>query len=304
MLAARGHRNLDREVRVGVLTGGTRFPNIIDLHVFWLNERCRRSRFSINPDTRDVDVLWVYSQDPLTDKARSEIDDAIKAAPCGTVVVNRPEAYDFYHRTDAFQILEARSVPVPRSSFGEADIGIPVLWKAEGVQSRLIGPQPYRGPLPGHRPFEFIDVREPTGLYCRYRAVYIFGEVYCGSAFRSGQPIVRYKNAVALDQDWRITADELHHVETIAEVSGLDCFAVDFVRRPDTGQPVFTDINVFPMFKDIEQRPNCFGHRHDFDKLRPVSRGPSSVWEKVDQAMAGVAHRPRVPPAVTRAGAP
>lgn len=288
-----------------MLTGGERLPNIIGLHVFWLNERCRRSRFSVDPDPATVDVLWVYSQDPLTAAARARVEAAIAAAPRGTPVFNRPDVYNYYHRADAFTTLAGLGVPVPRSEFTEADRGTPVLWKPVGSQSRAIGPEPYRGPRHGYRPFEFIDVSDSRGLRWRYRADFIFGRVYHGTGFAAPEPIVRYGNAVEQDRAWRLTEDEVRHVRVIADASRLDFFAVDFIRRRDDNSPVFTDINAFPVFKDIPREPDLFGYRHDFDKLRPFSEPTepaSSVWDWVDEVVASAALQRLRPASLQAAG--
>jgi hypothetical protein len=291
-LKVRAHARLDREVHIGLLTGGLRFPNIIDLHAYWANERLERCRVSVDPDPSTADVLWIYSQDPLPPDRLRSIKDAIARARPGTPVINGPEAYDFYHAEDAFRRLEAAGVPVPRSRFGPADHGVKVIWKPVGVQSTTRGPVAYEGDIAGERPFEYLDVAEADGGFARYRACYFLGEVFAASCMRADEPIVRYRNARKIDATWLLTPAEIGHIRRIAEVSGLDFFTVDFLRRPADQSPVFVDINSFTMFKDSSP-PGHYGHRHDFDRLRPVDGGPKGAWRGVEQRILDLVRRPR-----------
>jgi hypothetical protein len=291
-LRARAHRRNRRRCMVGLLTADTRFPNIIDLHLFWLNERCGGIQFLQNPDCGAVDCVWVFAQDPLTSTARRKIDELLGRLRPGTPIINGPSAYDFFHRADAFAMLAGAGVPVPRSQFDDdRDMGRAVMWKGLGTQSKTVGPEPYNGDKDGYRAFEFIDTRGTDGLHCRYRAFFLLGEVFLSSAFRSQSPIVRYDNVATIDRDWQPSDDLVHHVRKIAAVSGLDFFAADFVRRHGEGPPIFTDINVFPMLKDKDRARRRYGHGHDFDHLRPAT-GTRSPWEVLEDAVSS-ATRPR-----------
>jgi hypothetical protein len=293
-LKIRSHARLDREVHVGLLTGGLRYPNIIALHAYWMNERLERCRVSVDPDPSTADVLWVYSQDPLPAERRRLIEDAIARARPGTPIINPPDVFDFYHREDAFIALEAAGVPVPRSRFGPADRGVKVIWKPLGVQSTTRGPVPYAGEIAGQRPFEYLDVAEQNGTFARHRACFFLGEVFAASSMRASEPIVRYRNSVSIDSQSTLTASEIGYVKKIAEVSGLDFFTVDFLRMPSDQSPVFVDINSFSMFKDISP-PGHYGHWHDFDKLRPANGGPPGAWRGVEQQLLDLVNRPRIP---------
>lgn len=284
-LRMRRHRTSRRRFHVGLLTGGTRFPNIVDLHLFWLNERCPNVRFSRDGVGGEADMLWVYSQDPLTAAASQDIAERIAAARRGIRVVNAPAAYDFFHREDSFERLERAAVPVPKWRFGPEDEGRPVMWKATGRQSSTIGPEPYDGERPGWQPLEFIDTRGADGLHGRYRVFFLLGEIFLASAFRSRSPIVRYKNAVKIDRTWQAGEDLYAPVRALATVSGLDFFAADFVRRGDRGPPVFTDVNVFPMLKDKRSPAVRRGRGHDFDALRPATT-PETPWQVVERTVA------------------
>ena len=293
-LKQRAHTKLDREVHIGLLTGGLRFPNIIALHAYWANERFEHCRVSVDPDPYTADVLWVYSQDPLRADRRRSVEEAIAQARPGTPIINHPQAYDFYHAEDAFARLEAAGVPVPRSRFGPADHGVRVIWKPVGVQSATRGPVAYEGDIAGERPFEYLDVTEQGGVSSRYRACYFLGEVFAASCMRAREPIVRYRNAVEIDATWLLTEVEVGHIKRIAEVSGLDFFTVDFLRRPPDKAPTFVDINSFTMFKDASP-PGHYGHRHDFDRLRPADGGPKGAWRGVERQILELVRSARKP---------
>jgi hypothetical protein len=130
-----------------------------------------------------------------------------------------------------------------------------------------------------------VDTRGSDGLHGRYRAFFLLGEVFLGSAFRSRSPIVRYENVVAIDRDWQPSHDLVGHMRKIAEISGLDFFATDFLRRHGEGPPIFTDINVFPMLKDKDRSRRRYGHGHDFDHLRPAT-GTRSPWEVIEDTVS------------------
>lgn len=293
----RAHQRLRREFHVGILTGGDRLPNIIGLHIFWLNERCQTSQFSIDPDPTTVDALWIYSQDPLTSEARAQIDAAIAAAVPGTVVFNRPENHDFYHRPGTFESLAKLGVPVPRSQFSDADLGIPVVWKPIGLHSVTKGPEPYRGDRSGFRAFEYIDASDSNGLHWRYRAHFVFGEIFLGTGLGAPEPIVRYANSTNHNDTWQLSDKDLRHIRAIASTSKLDFFAVDFIRQRNDGTTVFTDINSFPVLKDIPVERDLFGYRHDFDKMRPLPDSPSftrTTWQLVDEVVARAARHQEI----------
>ena len=253
-----------------------------------MNERLARCRTSIDPDPSTADILWVFSQDPLPAERRRVIADAISRARPGTPVINRIDAYDFYHRDDAFSRLAAAGVPVPRSEFGEADHGLPVIWKPAGQQSKTRGPVPYAGPNSRDRAFEYIDVAGPDGGFWRYRACFVLGDIYAASGFRSADPIVRYRNVDVIDATWMLTAPEIENIRRIADVSQLDFFTVDFLRRAEDHSPVFVDINVFSMTKD-SYRLGYYGHCHDFDKMRSVEGGPPGVWSRLEKRLLAIA---------------
>jgi hypothetical protein len=284
-LTARAHRRSRCRYRAGLFTADTRFPNIIDLHLFWLNERCSRMQFVQNPKRPTLDLAWVFAQDPLTPSRQAEIETLLSRLPPGTPVINKPAAYSFFHRADAFAMLGAAGVPVPRSHFDDRNIGEPVVWKEIGRQSNTFGPEPYAGERAGYRCFEFVDTRGSDGLHGRYRAFFLLGEVFLGSAFRSRSPIVRYENVVAIDRDWQPSHDLVGHMRKIAEISGLDFFATDFLRRRGEGPPIFSDINVFPMLKDKDRSRRRYGHGHDFDHLRPAT-GTRSPWEVIEDTVS------------------
>jgi hypothetical protein len=286
------HRQQPRLIHLGLVTGGVKHRNIIDLHAFWMNERFTRCRVTVDPEPGLADVLWVFSQDPISIERWKRIELSITAARRGTPVINAPAVYDFYHHKDAFEQLAAAGVPVPRTHFGPEERGRLVIWKPLGSQSETFGPVPYEGPIEGLRPFEFVNVQEQDGLHWRFRALFVLGAVYSGETMASHDPIVRYSSAVSHHYDSRLTEAEANHVRTIAKVSNLDFFAVDFLRIPSTSSPVFTDINVFPMLK--EKGPaGWYGHRHDFDSSTAAPGEPADVWSHLEDSIVNAAARIR-----------
>jgi hypothetical protein len=283
-LRQRRHRKLQRPFHLGLLTAGFKFTNIIELHAFWLNERLKSFRTSIDPDPATVDIFWVYSQDPLPPDRRSRIEASLRDARPGTPVINPPDVFDAYHQPDIFAKLSAAGVAVPRSAFGPEDIGLPVVFKPEGKQSQVIGPVPWDGPRPGMRPFEFVETRGEDGLYRRYRAAYILGRVYAGACQASSEPVVRAQNRSG-DHVWQLTSEEAEQLKTTAAITGLDFFAADLLR-PSGGAPsVLTDINSFPMLKERDLRPGYYGHGHDFSVLRPADSDGISAWDWLETAL-------------------
>jgi hypothetical protein len=278
------HRALDRPFHLGLLTGGFRFTNIIQLHAFWLNERLKNFRVSIDPDPATVDIFWVYSQDPLPPDRLFRIQDSIRKARPGTPVVNPPEVFDAYHRPGIFSQLAEAGVPVPRSSFGPEDMGRLVVFKPDGKQSEVIGPVPWDGPRPGMRPFEFIETRGEDGLYCRYRAIYLLGRSYAGTYQASDRPIVRAHNRPGGDS-WQLTRAENGDLQMVAAVTGLDFFTADLLRPSDGSRSVLTDINSFPMLKERDLRPGFYGHQHDFSIVRPADSDGMSAWDWLEVAL-------------------
>jgi hypothetical protein len=287
------HKRLRRKIHIGVLSGGLSLPNVIDFQIFWLNERCRQCHFSRDPDPHEVDILWVHSQDPLDDARRRLIEDAIAAARPGTPVINSPIRHDFYHSMEAFAQLENAGVSVPRSKFSEADIGkTRVIRKPIGKQSTLTGPLPYSGPVAGFRQFELVDCQEADGLFGRCRAFYIFGSVFPGLQFFCNTPIVRWADAVAMDLLSSVALREQEQIARIAQTSGLDFFAVDFLRpRDPLAGPIFVDINVFPAVRYFPVAPDYFGGWHDldiFDVEAPGTRSGPSAWEMIDAGIVAL----------------
>jgi hypothetical protein len=264
--------------------------------VYWLNEECPSCRFLIDPAPGKADILWVFAQDPPTPERLARIEAAIAAAAPGTPVINGPGHYAFYHRPEAFDLLAAAGVPVPRSRFSDADVGKTlVILKPEGEHSVATGPVPYPGEQAGVRAFAFVGTADGKGDYGRYRAHFLLGEPFAGLHFFGPAPVLNWERATSADLGSSLTEEERAHIATIARISGLDFFAVDFLRDPDrNGAPVFTDINVYPNTEHPAYRGDYFGYWHELHipALEYPQGGPRpSPWAHLDRALVALAGR-------------
>jgi len=289
------HRTLRRPIHITLLEFAAGPSLFGDLHAFWINERSRLCSASRNTRVEEADILWVFSQDPLTPEARTRIDDAIRRAKPGARVLNHPDRYDAYHADDCFPRLAAAGVSVPRCDIGPEDVGqTSVVYKKANLQMAPKTYEVYQGPRPDYRAFEFIDSRRPSeNLYRRGRAYYLAGIVRPSKLIYSEQWEVKDGSRV-LERDeitFPMTPDEIRQVRLLAKTLRLDYFAVDFVRRGQDDRPFFTDINVYP---DIYgpgsalRARGYFGAWHNFDGLAylgipdPLGR---PLVEAFDEAM-------------------
>lgn len=277
---------------------------------FWLNERSRACRATVNEGSGTADVLWTYAQDPLPRAERERVVGAARAgAARGAVLVNPPERYDCYHGADFFPLLRRAGIPVP-PDLGPTDVGRAMaVYKFEGVQHAPKRLAPYEGELPGWRAFSYVDARGPDGLSARYRAYWLFGTVRPAESFHSRDWNVCLATAERIDYDFQLTPAEGSHMAAIAAVTGLDFFAVDYLRRADGGGPVFVDLNVHPYLRSW---PHLSGDRrhlgawHAFDTRRrlgiPEPEG-RTAWQVIDEALLArrAAARCQTTPSMSRA---
>ena len=286
------HRLLRRPVRLALLEqsdNGTRFAAP---HAFWINQRSRVCVARVN-DTRGADVVWVLSQDPLPAQAQRSLQCAVDGFS-RSVTINPVEAYDAYHRDDAFERLAAAGVRVPRTRFTEDDIGVtPVVYKAQWQQPSAKHRDVYRGPHDGYRAFEYVDGRGADGLSWRYRAFWLRGRAWPNAAMASPEWEVTGRTRTAVDAGFLLTEHERAQLDLLGSALDLDFYAVDFLRRREDGAPVFVDINVYPTLVDTignEERGEQ-GQWHVFDtRARLGTAAPGEgVWREFDEVMLELA---------------
>ncbi len=288
----RRRRREDRPLRVCLLeefrAGAPRFANA---HAHWMNRGSTLCTAVVN-DPEGSDVVWVFSQDPLEPAARARLDATVAALPPGTVVLNPPATYDAYHDDDAFDRLRAAGVGVPRTAFGPADLGrTPVVHKAAGEQAGTMVLRPWAGPLPRARAFAYVDGSGPDGLHWRYRAFYAAGVIAPFNGYGGPAWEVRYATRIRTDLAFALTGEERRQIATIAEVLGLDWFAVDFLRRRGDGAPVFVDVNVYPTIVSAPAIDRALGSRGRWHVLDLRARlgidppGTPTFWQRLDDAL-------------------
>jgi hypothetical protein len=291
-LRARRHRRLARAIRIAILDdekGGSGFGRMT---AHWINERSRLCSATVNTDVEKADVVWVQTQDPVSEPIRRQLLARIaKAAPAARIL-NHPDFYNAYHEPDAFARLEQAGVRVPRSSFDAADIGrATVVYKQIGAQAAPKTMGLYEGEKPGHRTFEFIDSRGADGRYTRYRAFALAGAVRPSKVLRCGNWNVCLKNRPELSYSFDLYGDEVDQIRAIAETLRLDYFAVDFLRRAGDGRAFFLDINVYPTNESLVATGRSMGYRgrwHTFDtrfRLGMPEPGGRPFPEIFDEAM-------------------
>lgn len=297
-LRSAAHRRRSREFRICLLEPEGWFG---PLTAWAINQNSKRCHAVVNGDIASADVIWVYSQDPLSAEGRASLDRAIKAcARPDAAIVNAPAAYNAYHAPDAFDRLAEAGVRVPRHALTDADRGkLQVVYKPNGRHGGGKCRETYDGPRQGMTAFEFLDCRQPDGMYRRYRAHYIMGTVRPSEAFVSSDWNVCGDTAERIEYFFEMSNEEADQVRTIADVLGLQYFAVDFIRRPSDGMAVFTDVNVYPTIQSPRERVRSrkdFGGWHTFDARRRMGvpePGGRSVWEEFDAAVAHLVEQKR-----------
>lgn len=283
------HRKSRRKVHICLLDYSPKRWKFARMTAFWINERSRACTSSMNDDVERADIVWIYTQDPIRDDVRQRMLKTLKTAKTGGAVLNHPDVYNCYHWPETSTLLIKAGVNVPRCEFMESDIGTTmVVYKVEGSHARSKELMRYIGNRAGYRSFEFVDGRGHDGLYKRYRAFYLLGEVWPSTVLYSRDWDVKVQTRYRREYGFRLTQNEASQVKLLAETLNLQFFAVDFLRRKGDSQPVFTDINIYP---DIISTVACngfYGKWHTFDNFRrlgipePLGR---PFWDVFDERM-------------------
>jgi hypothetical protein len=286
------HRRLERSIRIALLEYHTAEPHFGPLTAYWINERSRICAAAVNEGIERADLLWVYSQDPLTPGVRERIQAAIARARTDARILNAPEHYNAYHDDGCFERFEAAGVSVPDSRFNDADLGwTPVVYKMSGLQAAPKTVEPWDGPRPGYQAFRFIDGRDPDGMCRRYRAFYLVGAVRPSKLMICDHWNVCLKNHPRLESGFEMTPEEIRQVRQIARTLRLDYFAVDYLRRREDGRPYFTDINIYPTINSLPTTGldrGYHGQWHTFDtrpRLGIPEPGGRPFAEVLDDAL-------------------
>jgi len=291
-----GHRlrRRRRRLRICLLELPSLGPPIATEHAFWIGQRSRACSATVNRGAAGADVVWVLTQDPLVSEGRRVLEAVLARLPARVAVLNPPRVHDAYHEEDAFARLAAAGVSVPQTAFGPSDLGLPVVFKAAGEQPARKFLAPWRGPVPGYRPFLYEDGRDPNGLWWRYRAYYVAGEVLSGDAVGSPAWEARAERSREVDLAPELRPAERAQIARLARTLELDFFAVDYLRRAGDGTPVFLDVNVYPMVSIARSVTGERGLRGSWHVWEIAERygAPDpdrSHWERFDAAMLAVA---------------
>jgi hypothetical protein len=257
-----------------------------------INQNSQVCHASLNEGLEQADVIWVYMQDPITAQMRLRLEEMIsRHAKPQAVIVNAPKFYNAFHRPDAFALLEAAGVSVPRSTFDESDIGrTRVVYKTMGLQGGDKFLDFYSGPRDGMAPFEFVDSSRPDGTFARYRAHYLFGKARPSEVLVAEHWNACLKHSIKLEYNFALTEREIDQIQRIANALQIQYFAVDFLRRSD-GTPVFTDVNIYPTIQSPHERVRSrgdYGIWHTFDARRRLGLSEpnhATAWDLFDEAM-------------------
>jgi hypothetical protein len=256
-LKKRKHKRTHRKVHLCLLEHNPKgWPvELGELTAFWINERSRVCSASLNEGIEDADVVWIYSQDPLSPDIENRLLRSLQRAGAATPVINHPDVYGSYHEEGAFTRLAEAGVGVPRTEFSESDVGKTwVVYKSKGKHTAPKFLTEYAGPRAGYRTFEFVDSRGPDGLYRVYRTFYLLGSIHPYTVMFGEDWNVYPQSMSRREYTFSITPFEARQIRLIAETLGIQYFAVDYLRREQDGLPIFTDVNVYPDI-DFRMRP-------------------------------------------------
>ena len=286
------HRRLRRNIHLCLLDVYPKGGKFGRFTAFWINERSRICKATLNEGVEDADVIWIYSQDPFPHDTRQELLHTLKKARRDALLINHPDAYNVYHEQQSFKKLAGAGVCVPRDNFNDDDLGkTTVVYKVIGRHGSSKFLSPYRGPVEGYRPFEFIDSRGAQSLYRKFRAFFILGMVCPNHVAYSDHWNVHRETTKHTEYQFDITDTEKKSIRLIAKTLNIQYFSIDFLRRGHDDKAFFTDINVYPLpidFTETARERGYFGRWIILDnRLRLGIPEPCGkpFWEMFDEAM-------------------
>jgi hypothetical protein len=295
---AAGLRLRTRPLRLSLLEHDTSTMYFAEPTAFWMNQRSRVCWAQRNLAPERADLVWVFTQDPLTAEVRAWLDAQLRRVRPGVRVLNPPAVYDAYHDPDCFPRLAAAGVRVPRPA-GPADVGVTaVVYKAVGEQAARKERCLYDGPRPGFRAAVAHDSRGADGRYRRYRAFVLGDLVLPEDVIVADDWNASLAHLVTVERNYAMPEFERRQLLLINQTLGLDFSCVDYLRERDGGAPVFHDVNVYPTVVGAWQGDmpaEDHGRWHVFDNCDRLGLPPPNgrpVWRQVDEALLRLAAAP------------
>lgn len=245
-LKRRQHAKLNRPHHISFIGTEHYRTSFAPIITYWVNERMTDFSAGLNDVSEKTDVVWIFFQDPLSEKKQAELMHKCETEWKNKIIINHPANYNHYHDADCFIRLREAGVHVPRVEFDESDIGkTEVVYKQIGLHAKEKFFGPYTGERSGYRAYEFIDTRDANGVFNRYRAFYLLGDCLPTFVYTGRNPNMYSQTREHAAQVDALTEQEIRDVSKTAEVLGIDYFAVDLLRTPD-GLSYIVDINIYP----------------------------------------------------------
>jgi hypothetical protein len=289
---ALGRAARTRPLRLCLLEHDTSTMYFAEPTAFWINQRSRMCCAERNGPPEQADLVWVFTQDPLSPQVRGWLDEQLGRVRPGVRVLNPPAVYDAYHDPGCFPRLARAGVRVPRADLGPPDVGVTrVVYKAIGEQAARKDLCLYDGPRPGFRAAVAHDSRGEDGRFRRYRAFVLGDLVLPEDVIVADHWNASLRHLVSVERNYAMTPFEREQLLLINSTLGLDFSCVDYLRERDGGAPVFHDVNVYPTVVGAWQGDmpaGDHGRWHVFDncdRLRLVPPGGRPVWRQFDEAL-------------------
>ena len=236
-----------RPLRLCLLEHDTSTMYFAEPTAFWINQRSRVCWAERNGPPERADLVWVFTQDPLTPEVRAWLAERLRRVRPGVRVLNPPAVYDAYHDLDCFPRLAAAGVRVPRTEFGPADVGVtPVVYKAAASRrlARSSAGTTARGPASARR--SPTTAAAPTAGTAA-TAPSCWATSCCPrTSIVADHWNASLRHLVTVERNYALTEFERRQLLLINSTLGLDFSCVDYLREHDTGTPVFHDVNVYP----------------------------------------------------------